>query len=74
MSSNSHLWCTTDQSIISTVWAPNNPKSGDSERCVNLKVNKSPRKVELTSKNCTNMFVFGCQVYNCDLHYVTQIF
>ncbi|XP_065338016.1 uncharacterized protein LOC135938329 [Cloeon dipterum] len=45
----------------SSYWMPGQPRAINGENCVHLQVNKSLSKVFLTARNCSNLFVFGCQ-------------
>ncbi|CAB3361884.1 Hypothetical predicted protein [Cloeon dipterum] len=60
-------WCLPNATNFTTFgstssyWMPGQPRGTNGENCVHLQVNKSLSKVFLTARNCSNLYVFGCQ-------------
>ncbi|CAB3361886.1 Hypothetical predicted protein [Cloeon dipterum] len=57
------MWGTTNlQFSTSKLWLPGEPKGLTyTESCVNLYLNTASKNISITGRNCSDLYVFGCQ-------------
>jgi hypothetical protein len=60
-------WCLLDQNIQfsnnSKMWAAGQPDNKNkTQNCIHLAIPKNKTSIELTDRNCSDKFVFGCKV------------
>ncbi|XP_059475015.1 uncharacterized protein LOC132196415 isoform X2 [Neocloeon triangulifer] len=57
-------WCLSNSTFsnVSNIWQSGQPdNTNNSENCVHLNIDKTKGSVATTDKNCSNLYVFGCQ-------------
>ncbi|XP_059475022.1 uncharacterized protein LOC132196417 [Neocloeon triangulifer] len=57
-------WCLSNSTFsnVSNIWQSGQPdNTNNTENCVHLNIDKTNGSVATTDKNCSNLYVFGCQ-------------
>ncbi|XP_059475021.1 uncharacterized protein LOC132196416 [Neocloeon triangulifer] len=64
MANATFQWCLSNSTFsnVSNIWQSGQPdNTNNSENCVHLNIDKTKGSVATTDKNCSNLYVFGCQ-------------